>query len=185
MVSPTPTNSEPSQQEIYNAIVERNELLDRLSQVLTDNTRELQRTQTLLDRRPPGSEQEFKRRRISVGLLVVIVLVIWGHDEHVEKCGPGARSEHAIEALLRDEPRQGVEAVAKGAGQPKFCDVTFPLHDHDGNGWPAAFNVLGLLAYLGMFTALGAWLLDGYGKMKQERRLEAVRSPTARTRKED
>ncbi len=182
------SDGEPTQQQILDAILERNALLDRISDVLTENTRELQRTQVLLDRRPPGSELDFKRRRLLVGLLAAILLVIWGHDEHVEKCGPGARAEHAIEALLRGADRQGIETAARSADAPKLCDVTFPLHDHDDNGWPAAFNVLGLMGYLTLLLGLGGWLLVGYRRMQDDLRREAAaasRNSAARTRSND
>ncbi len=182
------SDGEPTQQQIFDAILERNDLLDRISSVLTENTRELQRTQVLLDRRPPGSELDFKRRRLLVGLLSAILLTIWAHDEHVEKCGPGARAERAIEVLLRGEDRLGIETAARGVGAPKTCDVTFPLHDHDGNGWPAPFNVLGLLAYLSLFLALGGWVVSGYRQMQVDRRKEAAaasRNSDTRTRSDD
>ncbi len=182
------SDGEPTRQQIFDAITERNDLLDRISGVLTENTRELQRTQVLLDHRPPSSELDFKRRRLLVGLLAAILLVIWGHDEHVEECGPGARAEHAIEALLRGENRQGIEMAARGADAPKLCDVTFPLHDHDDNGWPAAFNVLGLLVYLALFLGLAGWLLGGYRRMQEDRRKEVAatsRNSADRTRTDD
>ncbi len=182
------SDGEPTPQQIFDAITERNALLDRISSVLAENTRELQRTQVLLDRRPPASELDFKRRRLLVGLLALVLLVIWGHDEHVEKCGPGARAEHAVEAQLRGEDRQAVETVVRGVGTPKLCDVTFPLHDHDDSGWPAAFNVIGLLAYLGLFVGLYGWLLVGFRKMQEERRKEIAatsRNASARTRASD
>ncbi len=184
----TPSRDEPTQQQILDAILERNALLDRISSVLTENTRELQRTQVLLDHRPPASELDFKRHRLLVSLLAALLLMIWAHDQHVEECGPGARSEHAIEALLREEPRDEVVRAVEGAGAPKLCDVTFPLHDHDGNGWPAPFNVLGLLAYLALFVGLAGWLLSGYRQMQADRRKEAAaasRNSATRTRRDD
>ncbi len=195
-MTPPSSSGEPTQQQIYDAILERNELLGQIAATIEVNTRELQRTQSLLDRRPPGSELDFKRRRLLVGLLAAILLVIWGHDEHVELCGPGARAEHAVEALLRGEGRQGIETAARGADAPKLCDVTFPLHDHDGNGWPAPFNVLGLLAYLALFVGLAGWLLSAYRQMQADRRKEALaasreeapaasRDSAARTRSDD
>ncbi len=182
------SDGQPTQQQILDAILERNDLLDRISSVLTENTRELQRTQVLLDRRPPGSELDFKRRRLLVSLLAAILLTIWAHDQHVEECGPGARAEHAIEALLRGEPRDEVVRAVEGVGAPKLCDVTFPLHDHDDNGWPAAFNVLGVLAFLALFLGLAGWLLSGYRQMQADRRKEAAaasRDSATRTRSDD
>ncbi len=182
------SDGEPTPQQIFDAITERNALLDRISSVLTENTRELQRTQVLLDHRPPGSELDFKRRRLLVGLLALIVLTIWAHDQHVEQCGPGARAEHAVEAQLRGEDRREIETVVRGVGTPKLCDVTFPLHDHDDSGWPAAFNVLGVVAYLGLFVGLCGWLLVGYQRMEEDRRKEVAattRNTAARTRVDD
>ncbi len=183
-----PGSGEPTQQQIYDAILERNELLSQIAATIEVNTRELQRTQVLLDRRPPGSELDFKRRRLLVGLLAVVAMVIWAHDQHVEQCGPGARSQHAVEAQLRGEPRDEVVRSVEGVGAPKLCDVTFPLHDHDGNGWPAAFNVLGLLAYLTLFLGLAGWLLSGYRQMQADRHKEAAaasRNSATRTRSDD
>ncbi len=182
------SDGEPTPQQIFDAITERNALLNQISSVLTENTRELQRTQALLDRRPPASELDFKRRRLLVGLLAALLLVIWAHDQHVEECGPGARSEHAIEALLRGEPRDEVARALEGVDAPKACDVTFPLHDHDDNGWPAAFNALGLLAFLALFIGLAGWLLAGYRRMMEDRQKEVAatsRNTAARTRASD
>ncbi len=97
-----------------------------------------------------------RRQAVSMVLLVV-VLTIFGHDQHIEHCGPGARAEAAVEALLAGADRPGIEKAARGANTNKLCDVTFPLHDHDNNGYPHKYNVVGFGLYGAIAAALVVW----------------------------
>lgn len=90
-----------------------------------------------------------ERRRGVAALAVFAVALMWMGDEHVEHCGPGTRAETAVRALVESDPgdpnvRDNIIDAVNGDGTPKFCDMSFPLHDHDGNGWPHKFNLIGM-----------------------------------------
>ncbi len=105
------------------------------------------------------------RRQAVSTILLVVILTILGHDQHVEHCGPGARAEAAIQALVSGAERPAIEEAARAAGTSKLCDVTFPLHDHDSNGWPHEYNIVGF----GLYAALAAGLF-GWARTPREHR---------------
>lgn len=136
--------------------------------MLSDEVREMRKTivprSTL---RRESSQIALQRRRSVVVVAVFAVTLIWGHDEHVEHCSPGARASLAIQVFLDTDytpitPREVPSAERKSAGvklqedirraldgdaRSTFCDVSFPLHDHDGNGWPHKHNLLGMVVW--------------------------------------
>lgn len=91
-----------------------------------------------------------RRRRSAFWLAVAIVFTVQVHDQHIDRCGPGA--------FLKTEARQAtVEKVAeKGAAYHFACDATAPFHTHDGDPYPSGGNVAGWAMYV--FAAAGGWV---------------------------
>ncbi len=96
------------------------------------------------------------RRQAVSGVLLVVILTIFGHDQHIEHCGVGARTEAVVNALVQGEPPTIAVVRAQDAAS-KWCDVTFPLHDHDDNGYPHKYNIIGFGLYGALAAALVAW----------------------------
>lgn len=98
-------------------------------------------------------------------LLLAIFAVVWIHDAHIEQCSPGARVTRALDYLLANPPtptqteeqrQEAFERVYNAS--PTLCEVTFPLHTHDGVQWPHGGNLLGLALYAALWlTILGWW----------------------------
>lgn len=118
----------------------------------------------------PRPEIDLRRRGAVIVLLLCMFSVIWIHDQHVENCSPGARVTRAVDWLLANPAGPGIDAAERQRGfaevynqNDPICEVTFPLHSHDGEPWPHVGNLIGIAIYstialvgLGWFAS--AWL---------------------------
>jgi hypothetical protein len=140
-------------------MAEPNGTLGRLEAATTEILVELQHIREELGIRPTYTETTVKRRLSVISLLLVIFVAIQVHDGHVESCAPGARSEAGIdyvaEAIPGEFDSEEMQRLLSQDVSP-LCDVTFPTHSHNGEGWPTGGNILGLVLYA--LIALLGWV---------------------------
>lgn len=99
--------------------------------------------------RPTRNEAAHKRRVNAVLLLVFAMSLIMIHDQHIERCGPGARSEATLNYVVARDLRVSdlaPDEVRDINRAPIACDITFPLHAHQYE-WPTSYNIVGLVFY--------------------------------------
>lgn len=123
--------------------------------------------------RAEAQEVAYLRRRAVAGTLLFAVALIWTHDEHIERCSPGARAETAVQVLVEADPRDesvrdDIIAAVNGREKSKSCDVTFPLHDHDGNGWPKPYNLIGFGIWGAAAATIMYWVSRARPRPKKE-----------------
>lgn len=125
---------------------------------------DVQQLRVAVDVRPTAATLQHKRRQVVASLIVYGLLIIWGHDAHVEHCGPGSRAEAVIRAIASADPRQQepltLERVQEivSEQQPSFiCDASFPFHAHDDEGFPGPGALFGFGLYAAGGTALYLW----------------------------
>lgn len=171
----------PTLEAILEAVIARNEAFETLATALEENTIVVRETQRLIQNRPSRQEVVFQRRRMAVLLSLFSFFLIWFHDAHIESCSPGARAVNGIDFLLKNPPPNDQSLTGAGIRQKEFervfntagsaCDVSFPLHTHNGTHWPSTKNVVGLLGYMTLLFGVGGWVFVGYrAKLHQEHR---------------
>lgn len=105
--------------------------------------------------RPSRGDVAFRRYRSVLTILIILGCAIVATDEHVERCGPGARTEAAVDTLIERGDYEAIRNAAANSRTPRTCDVTFPFHSHDDiSRYPSGDNLLGLAGYA-MLLALG------------------------------
>jgi hypothetical protein len=120
-----------------------------LQRIVTD----LDRIKHDLDDRPRAHEVTRARRGSVLLMMLALLGAVFVLDEHVERCGPGHRSEYVLEALVtsasegrRMTPEEFQRVVTEGTPSD-WCGITFPLHTHDSEGWPQRQHALGFAIY--------------------------------------
>ncbi len=143
---------------------DRNRLLSQLDSNVTILNKSVDSLRKRLSHRPTAAELAFKRRRVVAAMLCCMFTIIFVHDIHVENCGPGARAEASIDAVINAppnrEPGRTLEEVQKLINQqpPRpLCDLTFPLHGHDGERFPSPGALAGGMLYLIGAVVLYLW----------------------------
>lgn len=147
----------------------KGDLLLRLANGVDELTETVSALRLELNRRPTGASVAARRRGSVAGLLLFGVLVVMGHDAHVETCSPGAQAERVIGTVVDENQldinRRQLQRVVEGSQPTAFCDLTFPLHHHGLDGVGEYEPVVGdltrwNLAGLGMYAAVavGVWL---------------------------
>ncbi len=129
---------------VLSALEDRNVALDRVGKDVEENTAVLAGVREALSLRPTGRQIEYRRRRVTAGLLLYGVAIIWAHDQHVEHCGPGARVESA--------------AQQRSYERPVLCDVSFPLHGHERGEFPTAWSLFGATLYGAAGVGVWTWV---------------------------
>ncbi len=176
----------PSLQAILDAVMVRSEAIDRLMEIIESNTAELRRTQEVLDNRPTKEDVAYHRRKTLVSLILFGVFVIFVHDQHLERCGPGVEAKAVIATYLntqaedREQIRDRLAEASKQA-TPEYCTVVFPLHVHDDEAdWPNYRAIFGMSLYAGLFTGLFFWLRASYRRMVASSAVEKATQPRNR-----
>lgn len=149
------------------------ELAVHFEQATDEIMSELRAIRSELVVRPTRTEQT-ARRRASVVLLVALgFMALMVNDKHVNACSPGARSVAAVEYLSSVAPEDYSDQRLRellNRDLPATCDVTYPVEDHNSEGWPTPANLLGLALYLGLFVVLFFWMRDPLRRERRERR---------------
>lgn len=133
--------------------------------LLVSLSRELQadRVETAVRVEGLRAEQHRERRVRMMAVAAGGFGIIYAHDEHIEHCSPGSRVVNGIDYLITHPPKPGDTPEARQEGftqqyndAPWFCDVSFPLHTHDGSSFPSVDNAIGmtLLGLLILGTAV-------------------------------
>lgn len=109
------------------------------------------------------AEQARERRVRMMAVTAGVVGVTFAYDQQVEHCSPGSRVTRAVDHLIRhpskptDSLQQRSDAFTEhyNSASP-WCDVTMPLHTHDGSDWPTPANWGGgaLLGVAALATAV-------------------------------
>lgn len=161
----------------------RAEALERLDKTNTLIVKELGAIRVNLTNRPTRAELNERRHtaaiRLCLAFLLLVFVAVQFEDVHVEACGPGARSEVVLNAILSGRigasgniTTADIRAVG-GKGKSNFgCDSFFPTHTHGGGSWPSSWNLVGLLGYA-TIGGLGTWAVTrrwnfGPGEPKEE-----------------
>lgn len=145
-------------QEAVQAAVSRNAALTGLQESTQELTGEVGGLRRALRRRPTRLEEEHRRRLVVLFALVWALVAIGVHDEHVERCSPGARLE-PLAALVADG-RFAAEELREAAREPvsPVCDVAFPWHSHTfGDVWPTPANGVGVALWLTGVGLVALW----------------------------
>lgn len=171
----------PTLQAILDAVMVRNEALERLSLVLAANTAEMHRIQVLLDTRPTKEDVSYHRRKSFAVVVLITLALVFGLDQHTEQCGPGAEAKKAI-AYVLDHPGDlyNVEDLRKSTEgvTPFYCTITVPIHVHDDSAkWPNNRVFIGLGLYGVLFAGLVGWVLRSRKRMVSTRRNEKGAQP--------
>lgn len=134
-------------------------VLVRLSTGVERLAREVRQLRREIDERPTKDAVAQRRRRGLAFSAVAGLLLIWGHDVHVEHCSPGAQA-NAVMQWVAERPvnDQGFNQaqfrrVVESTQPTAACDVSFPVQRHGVNS-PAAFDVAGVV--------LSKWNLVGF-----------------------
>lgn len=128
--------------------------------------RELSSSQAETNVRIEGMRAEQARERrvrmMYVGAAGVATVSLY--DQHVEHCSPGARVVHGLDYLLSHPAQRGEtpeHRQAQFAKQydhaPTACDVTLPLHTHDGSAWPTSADLVGMTVLAAVVLAVGVY----------------------------
>ena len=156
---------------ILEALDERNEhseqqvrAIETLSTLVESLALDVQQLRVAGDTRPTAQQQTHKRRQVVASMVIYGLLIIWGHDAHVEHCGPGSRAEAVIREIatadpLRMEPLtlDRVQEIIDAQPNTFVCDVSFPFHAHDDEGYPGSGAILGSLLYAAAGAVLYLW----------------------------
>jgi hypothetical protein len=161
-VSSEPLLGDPDDlRKILESVDARNESLDALTRGVDTLTAAVLALRGEIDRRPTAESQQHKRRQVVASLIVYGLLIIWGHDAHVEHCGPGSRAEAVIRAVAAQpvdavEPLslEQIQMIVEREQPTPLCDISFPFHAHDDSGFPTGWAVVGF----GLYAAGGAGL---------------------------
>lgn len=163
MTSPSdaPRGTSGALDRLADALESRNDIQDRLVSVVEETVAEVRELRTAIESKATREETEYKRRRVAALLALYGLLIIWGHDAHVEHCGPGSRAEAVIREVAstpQTEPLtlERVKEIVSAQQETTLCDATFPFHGHDDRGWPTRGAVIGLIGYS---IAIGAVIL--------------------------
>lgn len=101
-------------------------------------------------------------RHLLAVVLVVIFLVSQIGDLRSEHCSPGARIWEVIE---HDPPLSGMLQIREfvSTQQPRwFCDGLYPFQNHTSRGWPAPWNIVGMVVYSAAGLIVGLWVWRAY-----------------------
>lgn len=113
-----------------------------------------------LDLRPTRNETVYRRRRMTALLGLGIILAIFLHDEHIERCaydGAGPVVEMFVDGV--SDPAALRETARRVTPPPPVCGVTFPLHSHvPGEDWPNNRNLAGMALYIVLACATVIWM---------------------------
>lgn len=128
-------------------------------------SRELQsdRVETAVRVEGLRAEQHRERRIRMMYVAGGGVATIYAYDQHIEHCSPGARVVKGVDWLLTHPAKPGDTPEGRQAQFEEhydhasiLCDITLPLHTHDGSAWPTGGDMVGLalLAALGLAVAV-------------------------------
>lgn len=157
---------------VVQAVHDRNALLRRLAASVEGLARQVRSLRRDIDDRPTKAQAEHRRRVSVLALVLFAVALVWGHDQHIQSCSPGANAQAVLQSLTKPqafntEPRTPEESRSLYAAymrsvieaQPtERCDVTAPLSTHDPEEeWPTRWNLYGFGLYGLLGGILWAW----------------------------
>lgn len=147
---------------VLEAVNQRNTLLRRLAASVDGLARQVRSLRREIDDRPTKAQAEHRRRQ-SVALLVLFgLLLIWGHEQHVQQCSPGATAQRVL-VDLADDPGPsvltpaGIQRTIDHQQPTRRCDMAAPFYSHNPRqSWPTRWNMAGI----GVYGVLGGilWL---------------------------
>jgi len=125
------------------------------------------------------AEQHRERRVRMMAVVAGGVGTVYAYDQHIEHCSPGARVVNGIDWLLKHPamPTDTPESREKGFTDhydhtSTVCDITLPLHTHDGSNWPTGGDMIGM-ALLGL-ACLGTAIYHRFRTNKDFARVQEV-----------
>lgn len=131
--------------------------LDRSTQDILGELRFLRRE---IATRPTRTEQTV-RRRISLLLIALgVYLAFQLNDFNSSICSAGAKARKGIDYVAHAQPKDFNGAHLQhllNAPVPKTCDITFPVHAHNGEHWPTVDNLIGWALCLLVILILLVW----------------------------
>ena len=159
----TPPKDSSDLESMLTAVNQRNTLLRRLAGSVDGLAAQVRRLRRDIDDRPTKAQAEHRRRGAVAALLVFGVLLIWGHDEHVQRCSPGATAERVLVDLANDPgpsvlTAKGIQKTIDDQQPTDRCDVSFPIHAHNpADEWPTRWNLAGFGLYAVLGGILWSW----------------------------
>lgn len=167
--------------DLLSHIEEQNLLKTYLIATVEENTDQVQKLRQEIGTRPTRAESN-RRRRLAIWFFVLYgFLLFWGHDIHLENCGPGARNAAAIDAVAHgDFNPQDLQKIASADHTNWACDLVVPWFTHQPNDpWPNKLNLYGIGAYTFLFIGLSIWT---FTRRHEEASEMAVEGPRSRNR---
>lgn len=163
-------------ESVLRAVHTRNTLLRRLASSVDGLAKQVRSLRRDIDDRPTKAQAEHRRRVSVLAMVIFGVMLVWGHDQHIQSCSPGANAQAVLQAFTKPQafsdprPRTPEESRALYASylrsvfdaQPtERCDVTAPLSVHDpADDWPTRWNLLGFGVY-GLLGGILWWWSRG------------------------
>jgi hypothetical protein len=136
-------------------------IIDSMIGSVDDLVEEVVLLREAVDLRPTAQDVSHRRRLSVAAMLLYGLLIIFGHDQHVEYCGPGARSERLLSefAQIQEFTPEEIAALQRSYDvSPAWCDVAFPLHSHDvQGGFPGRWSILGGGIYAVLIGGVFFW----------------------------
>lgn len=176
--SPPPTGEPTDLQEMVAQVERRNGVLVRLATGVDRLSGEVRGLRKEIDDRPTRHQVAHRRRAAAAAMLIYGMLIIWGHDTHVQYCSPGATALQVVESVAdRDAVGKGltrgqIKRIVDDSQPTAVCDVTFPLHTHGADphaqpgthtigGWHFTnWNLIGFAGY-GLAGGILLWWRRG------------------------
>lgn len=169
-VTPAPSGGPDADlKRVLEAFEARTVIVETLAEEVTSLVTEVRGLRTALAHRPARGEVERKRRMTALLVALWSLILIFAHDNHVERCSPGARASFVVDAFLAGEDNFDRLREVGRANSPFLCDVAFPLHSHSSLPVEsAAASVLGLTMYAGLFGGGLYWATHPGGRTRRE-----------------
>jgi hypothetical protein len=147
----------------------RKDSLDSLQHTIEQNTQELESFRSQIDDRPTARQVNYQRKRTAALLLLFGFVLFFLTDAQVQHCSPGSRSEKRLNSIIGALPLKtlgDLKHADESVRQPPYCDITYPLHNHNDGNYPSQWNLLGFGIYLALAVSIGAWVR--YDKEKND-----------------
>lgn len=145
---------------VPNRLLRHDTILTQLDRASLEILGELRFLRYEIATRPTRIEQTV-RRRISLLLVAFgVYLAFQLNDLNSSICSAGAKARRGVDYVAHTKPKDFSNVHLQhllNARVPRSCDITFPVHAHNGDHWPTPDNLLGWGLFLALMFLLLLW----------------------------
>lgn len=145
---------------VPNRLLRHDTILTQLDRASLEILGELRFLRYEIATRPTRVEQTV-RRRISLLLVAFgVYLAFQLNDLNSSICSAGAKARRGVDYVAHTKPQDFSNVHLQhllNARVPRSCDITFPVHAHNGDHWPTPDNLLGWGLFLALMFLLLLW----------------------------